>query len=113
PERIQGTDYTVHSDVWSLGLTIIELATGKFPYPSNALTFFELLELIVSGEPPSLPQSFSPDFRDIISKCMLKEPLKRPTPNEMLRHPFVLRCQNSNIDLRDYAYSLMSQLEKK
>ncbi|EPZ33572.1 Protein kinase, catalytic domain-containing protein [Rozella allomycis CSF55] len=68
PERIQGTDYTVHSDVWSLGLTIIELATGKFPYPSNALTFFELLELIVSGEPPSLPQSFSPDFRDIISK---------------------------------------------
>jgi len=35
PERIQGAEYTVRSDVWSLGITLIELALGRFPFSAN------------------------------------------------------------------------------
>ncbi|KAF8963341.1 Protein kinase C signaling pathway involved MAPKK protein, partial [Entomortierella lignicola] len=55
PERIQGGKYPVQSDVWSLGLTMIEIAQMKNPFPNN-LAPFELLHYIVNQPVPSLPE---------------------------------------------------------
>jgi serine/threonine protein kinase len=57
PERIDprvvNQGYDVRSDVWSLGITLTEIATGKFPYPKwNSV--FEQLQQVVNGEPPQL-----------------------------------------------------------
>lgn len=56
PERIdpnRGKGYDVRSDVWSLGITLIEIATGCFPYPKwNSV--FEQLQQVVEGDPPRL-----------------------------------------------------------
>ncbi|KAG8957045.1 Protein kinase C signaling pathway involved MAPKK protein [Tulasnella sp. 419] len=49
PERIMGETYTIRSDVWSTGLTLLELATNKFPYPPD-MGPIELLNYIVNGE---------------------------------------------------------------
>ncbi|ODQ54643.1 Pkinase-domain-containing protein [Saitoella complicata NRRL Y-17804] len=59
PERIQGAQYSVKSDVWSFGITLIELAAGSFPFPSSAgtpLGILDLLQQIVHEPAPTLPE---------------------------------------------------------
>ena len=72
PERIDPPDpskpdYDIRADVWSLGVSLVELAVGKFPY-SNCTTDFEVLTKVIQSEPPKLPQNanFSPAFQDFI-----------------------------------------------
>ncbi|KAG0003244.1 Protein kinase C signaling pathway involved MAPKK protein [Entomortierella chlamydospora] len=90
PERIQGGKYPVQSDVWSLGLTMIEIAQMKNPFPNN-LAPFELLHYIVNQPVPSLPEDepWSGDFRDFLAQCMIKDYKKRPTPEQIMEHPFI------------------------
>lgn len=64
PQRAKG--YDVRSDVWSLGITLMEVATGRFPYPKWG-SVFEQLYQVVQGEPPRLSSShngieFSDEF---------------------------------------------------
>ena len=68
PERIKAVEYTVRGDVWSLGLTLLEVAVGKFPLPPN-LKYFELLQLVTNEPAPTLPpDQFSEEFEGFISK---------------------------------------------
>lgn len=71
PERIdpQKPDYDIRADVWSLGITLVELATGKFPY-QNCQTDFEVLTKVLESDPPSLPtdQGFSPEFQNFVKR---------------------------------------------
>jgi mitogen-activated protein kinase kinase len=68
PERIRGDTapgviltYSVQSDIWSLGLSILEIALGVYPYPPETYnSVFAQLSAIVDGEPPALPEGFSP-----------------------------------------------------
>lgn len=94
PERIQGDRYTVKSDVWSFGLTVMELAIGKFPFASDQLGddaenapagILDLLQQIVHEPAPKLPKSdaFPQILEDMIQKCLYKEPERRPTPQEL------------------------------
>ncbi len=95
PERIQGEVYTVKSDVWSFGLTIMELAIGKFPFdvseqldgnPGEGVGgILDLLQQIVHEPAPKLPKSdaFPSILEDMIQKCMAKTPADRPTPAEL------------------------------
>nr|XP_006628877.1 PREDICTED: dual specificity mitogen-activated protein kinase kinase 5 [Lepisosteus oculatus] len=60
PERISGEQYGIHSDVWSLGISFMELALGSFPYPQiqknqGSLMPLQLLQCIVDEDPPVLP----------------------------------------------------------
>ncbi|KAI8968667.1 kinase-like domain-containing protein [Pilobolus umbonatus] len=58
PERILGSPYSVKSDVWSIGITLMELALGRFPFSSSdgkPLAIFELLQYIVNEPIPTLP----------------------------------------------------------
>lgn len=101
PERISGGSmsqsgnadgtYSVQSDVWSLGLTIIECALGRYPYPPEvSSTIFGQLNAIVEGEPPTLPaEGFSEIAHDFVRGCTNKVPLKRPTYAAMLKHPWL------------------------
>lgn len=75
PERIKGESkneemaYTVSSDVWSLGLSLIEIAMGRFPYPPETYAnVFAQLTAIIHGDPPTLPDGFSDEANDFIAK---------------------------------------------
>lgn len=94
PERIQGDRYTVKSDVWSYGLSIMELAIGRFPFSSNEeiedgdcapAGILDLLQQIVYEPAPKLPKSdaFPPILEDMIHACLAKNPDDRPTPQEL------------------------------
>ncbi|KAL7225073.1 hypothetical protein ACSBR1_020386 [Camellia fascicularis] len=73
PERISGRTYDYKSDIWSLGMVILECAMGRFPYIQSEEqqawpSFYELLEAIVGSPPPSaLLDHFSPEFCSFVS----------------------------------------------
>lgn len=104
PERIQGGAYTVRSDVWSVGLTVMELAVGRFPFNNSSsgsdnnnynaagmgggggpMGILDLLQQIVHEPAPKLPRSdaFPKILHEFVAKCLLKKPQERPTPREL------------------------------
>lgn len=121
PERIQGEKYTVKSDVWSFGLSIMELAIGKFPFAASEQLsdgdgapagILDLLQQIVHEPAPKLPKSdaFPSILEDMIQKCLAKIPDDRPTPQELWdRDPFVQAAKRTPVDLRAWAVGLMEK----
>jgi serine/threonine protein kinase len=67
PERIKGESYFSDTDIWSLGLMLVECALGRFPYPDaddtvQELGFWELMKYITMKPSPKLPDGFSEAF---------------------------------------------------
>lgn len=70
PERIdpKKPEYDIRADVWSLGITLVELATGSFPY-KGCNTDFEVLTHVLEADPPKLPtEGFSQQFQIFVDK---------------------------------------------
>nr|KJB54418.1 hypothetical protein B456_009G033800 [Gossypium raimondii] len=114
PERIIGDNYGSKSDIWSLGLVLLECATGQFPYspPDQAegwTNFYELMEQIVEQPPPFAPSDrFSSEFCSFISACVKKDPNERKSAHELLGLPFLnMYC---DVDLESYFKSAGSPL---
>ncbi|KAF0491418.1 kinase-like protein [Gigaspora margarita] len=111
PERIHSSEastYTVQSDIWSLGLAMVELGTGKYPYPvpdkNEQISMFVQLNAIVTGTPPSLPEDkFSEECRDFVAQCLSKRPQDRPTYKQLLEHPFLVKYENVKVDMKSWA----------
>ncbi|KIP01288.1 hypothetical protein PHLGIDRAFT_507666 [Phlebiopsis gigantea 11061_1 CR5-6] len=107
PERIKGESqnnigtYTVSSDVWSLGLSMIEMALGHYPYPPETYAnVFAQLTAIVHGAPPELPDDdYSDDARDFVTRCLHRVPEMRATYGELLEHPFLVRNRALDVDM--------------
>lgn len=68
PERMQGLEYNYSSDLWSLGLILYELSTGKYPYPLNG-GYIEIIQNIVTSNSPLLPenQEYSKEYKDFLA----------------------------------------------
>ncbi|CDO68987.1 hypothetical protein BN946_scf184762.g3 [Trametes cinnabarina] len=106
PERIRGESqnnlgtYTVSSDVWSLGLSMIEMALGHYPYPPETYAnVFAQLTAIVDGDPPELPEHFSDVSKDFVARCLHKIPERRATYAELLAHPFLVEDSKREVDM--------------
>lgn len=98
PERIKGQPYSVTCDVWSLGLTLLEVAQGKFPFGSDRMATnvapIELLTMILTFTPelkdePELDICWSKAFKSFIEYCLKKEARERPSPRQMINHPWI------------------------
>ncbi|PWY90009.1 dual specificity mitogen-activated protein kinase [Aspergillus heteromorphus CBS 117.55] len=86
-----GGTYSVQSDVWSLGLSIIECAIGRYPYPPETFNnIFSQLHAIVHGDAPTLPETgYSEEAHAFVRACLDKNPNNRPSYNTLLRHPWL------------------------
>lgn len=108
PERIQGQPYTVTSDVWSLGLSLMEVAQHRFPFMPDShepLMPIELLTVIVNMPAPELqdePQEgivWSDAFRHFLRCCLEKDPRKRASPRQMLMHPWMVGQRGKTVKM--------------
>lgn len=87
PEVIKREAYSFEADIWSLGITAIEMAYGKPPYTEFDLN--GVLRSILHDPSPSLDSGFSGEFRDFVDSCLVKDPHERATTEELLKHPFL------------------------
>lgn len=101
PERIQNQPYSYVSDVWSMGLTYVELLTGSYPY-DNVNSFWDAMNVIVNGDPPLLKEDagYSPGLCDLINAMLEKDPSKRMTAAQLLKLPFCKKYLAKEEDLR-------------
>ena len=127
PERIQGGAYTIKSDVWSVGLTVMELAIGRFPFDSSdsaagdrasagPMGILDLLQTIVHEPAPKLPKSeaFPAILEEFVAKCLLKKPDERPTPRELYdRDNFLQAAKRTPVDLQEWAVAMMERHNRK
>jgi len=85
PEVALNLEYNYKIDIWSLGITAIELANGKPPYLN--LPPIQFVEISKSNKIPTLNDEifkFSDEFKNFINSCLIKDPKKRPDAKQLL-----------------------------
>ncbi|KAL4556327.1 hypothetical protein LXL04_038975 [Taraxacum kok-saghyz] len=90
PEVILQTGHSFSADIWSVGCTVIEMATGKPPWSQQYQQEVTALFYIgTTKSHPPIPDHLSPELQDLLLKCLHKEPEVRPSASDLLQHPFV------------------------
>ncbi|GMR43372.1 hypothetical protein PMAYCL1PPCAC_13567, partial [Pristionchus mayeri] len=103
----------IRNNLWSLGITMVELARGKYPY-ADKIKLFELYSEIMQDEPPviNLDEGFSEEFVDFVSLLLQKDLNDRPPYNTLLNHPFIIRSMNDEIDIVEWLADIMCMEEE-
>ncbi|CAN4113438.1 unnamed protein product [Withania somnifera] len=89
PEVILQTGHSFSADIWSVGCTIIEMATGKPPWSQQYQEVAALFHIGTTKSHPPIPEHLSAEAKDFLLKCLQKEPHLRPSASNLLQHPFV------------------------
>lgn len=112
PERIDPSgntgQYDIRSDVWSLGISLIEMATGKFPY-STWGSPFEQLKQVVKDDPPRLQgDQFSDELKNLIETCLQKKFEDRPNYDQLLQHAFLTLHAAKETDVAGFVEEILN-----
>ena len=95
PEVITGSLYATEADIWSLGITAIEMTQGLPPHanlhPMRAMFKIPLLPS------PRLDKPTIREFEDFIAKCLVKDVKERSTAEQLLQHEFLREVENRDV----------------
>ncbi|KAL5555514.1 hypothetical protein UlMin_037750 [Ulmus minor] len=110
PEVVMNTNgYSLAVDIWSLGCTILEMATSKPPW-SQYEGVAAIFKIGNSKDIPEIPDNLSPDAKNFVWLCLQRDPLARPTASQLLDHPFIreqttTRIANTTITRDAFPYA--------
>ncbi|KAL3629214.1 hypothetical protein CASFOL_026436 [Castilleja foliolosa] len=95
-QQLHGYDFK--ADIWSFGITALELAHGHAPF--SKYPPMKVLLMTLQNAPPGLDyerdKRFSKSFREMIASCLVKDPKKRPSSEKLLKHPFFKNARSSD-----------------
>ncbi|BBN16920.1 mitogen-activated protein kinase kinase kinase ANP1 [Marchantia polymorpha subsp. ruderalis] len=89
PEVIRQTGHNWQADIWSVGCTVIEMATGKPPWSQQFQEVAALFHIGTTKSHPPIPEHLSANGKNFLLKCLQREPRLRPSAADLLQHPFV------------------------
>lgn len=89
PEVARGEEQSFPADVWALGCTVIEMATGSSPWPDADDPVSVLYRVGFSEESPAIPGFLSELGKSFLKKCLKRRPERRWTAAQLLQHPFL------------------------
>eukprot|EP01113_Clastostelium_recurvatum_P039690 TRINITY_DN6082_c0_g1_i2.p1 TRINITY_DN6082_c0_g1~~TRINITY_DN6082_c0_g1_i2.p1 ORF type:complete len:470 (-),score=91.96 TRINITY_DN6082_c0_g1_i2:157-1566(-) len=97
PEIIRQANYSTKADIWSLGISLIELAEGVPPL--SDLNPVRAMFMVPRNPSPTLTNQkiWSSNFHNFLERCLTKDPSKRPGASELLMHPFVCDAKPSSV----------------
>ncbi|MCL7049198.1 hypothetical protein MKW94_018004 [Papaver nudicaule] len=99
-EQLHGYDFK--ADIWSFGITALELAHGHAPF--SKYPPMKVLLMTLQNAPPGLDyerdRKFSKSFKQMIAMCLVKNPLKRPSARRLLKHSFFKQARSNEYILR-------------
>lgn len=100
--------YSCNIDIWSLGITLIELAEGLPPL--GDVDPLRAIFLIPTKPKPTLrnPKKFSPEFNDFLSQCLKKNPKERPSAKKLLSHKWIKKAKS-----RIFLQELLDKVDSK
>ncbi|KAL2886549.1 MAP kinase kinase MKK1/SSP32 [Ceratocystis lukuohia] len=125
PERITGQSYTITSDVWSTGVTLLEVAQHRFPFPADGTEMqpraglIDLLTYIVRQPIPRLKDEpdgglvWSDSFKYFIECCLEKDPARRATPWRMLEHPWMVEMKTKRVNMEKYLAQMLPAIASR
>jgi len=111
PEIIQGKLYDNKSDIWSLGVLLYEMMTFKMPFEANTLPMLSMKIMRGNYTPPS--SMYTKDLREIVSKCLMVEPSRRPSIREILKMPIIQNRIKNFLTEVEYKKEFTKTITKK
>ncbi|KAI8360498.1 Pkinase-domain-containing protein [Mortierella sp. GBAus27b] len=101
PEVIrEGQTYDFKADIWSLGITIYEIATGNPPFADQDP--MRAVSLIPKSRPAQLEGDWSPAMKEFVALCLHEEPNERPSAEDLLKTKWIKgNSKNSTVLLKD------------
>ncbi|KAJ8774135.1 hypothetical protein K2173_009566 [Erythroxylum novogranatense] len=118
-EQLHGYDFK--ADIWSFGITALELAHGHAPF--SKYPPMKVLLMTLQNAPPGLDyerdKKFSKSFKQMIASCLVKDPSKRPSARKLLKHSFFKQARSNDYLTRTLLEGLpalgdrIQQLKKK
>ncbi|GAA6028221.1 hypothetical protein JCM8097_006924 [Rhodosporidiobolus ruineniae] len=103
PERIRGGQYSINSDVWSMAVTVLEIALNRFPFPGpgeaplngpiELLTYLVKMGKVEIPDEPEVGIKYTNAFRNFIQVCLDGDPASRPGPQTLLSHGWIRRSR--------------------
>lgn len=80
--------YGRKADIWSLGMTVLEMATAKHPWQNFTNKFAAMTEIASGTSLPDIPAALSPQCRDLMARCIQRDVNKRARSEELVKHPW-------------------------
>ena len=110
PEVILRKKYNYKTDIWSLGITCIEMAEGD--PPNTNIRYHQAINLIVKNPPTGLSDSsnWSPEFNDFVSKCLTYDADIRPKAKDLLQHPFIKKYSKGSTLISELVTNSLDQV---